>query len=145
MKKLFFTCFQIILISFVLFLGSSCKKETDQSAIDKELIEAYVLDNQLQGQSTDSGLYYVISVPGVGAHPTLSSTVTVTYHAYTLGGQTIDQGDFKTFKLANLIAGWQEGIPLIGEGGKIKLIVPSEAAYGDQVLVFDVALHYFTK
>jgi len=145
MKKLTLLFFQIVLVSSILFMSASCKKETDQNAIDKGLIEAYVLDNQLQGQFTDSGLYYVVSVPGVGAHPTLSSTVTVTYHAYTLGGQTIDQGDFKTFKLANLIAGWQEGIPLIGEGGKIKLIVPSEAAYGKEVLVFDVTLHYFTK
>jgi len=145
MKKVSITFFQIILVSFVLFVATSCKKDTDQSPIDRELILKYVLENQLQGQFTDSGLYYVISVPGVGAHPTLSSTVTVTYHAYTLGGTTIDQGDFKTFKLANLIAGWQEGIPLIGEGGKIKLIVPSQAAYGDQVLVFDVTLHYFTK
>jgi len=145
MKMLSFPIFQVILITSILFIGASCKKDTKQIDNDKGLIEAYVLENQLQGQFTSSGLYYVISVPGTDTHPTITSTVTVTYHAYTLGGETIDQGDFKTFQLAGLIDGWQEGIPLIGEGGKIKLIVPSAAAYGNQVLVFDVTLYHFSN
>ena len=49
-----------------------------------------------------------------------------------------------------MIKGWQEGVQLIGEGGKIRLVVPSDLAYGDEgapgkipggsTLVFDVEL-----
>jgi FKBP-type peptidyl-prolyl cis-trans isomerase FkpA len=47
-----------------------------------------------------------------------------------------------TAPLNNLIAGWKEGLPYIGEGGKIKLVIPSHLAYNNGVLVFDVTLHY---
>jgi FKBP-type peptidyl-prolyl cis-trans isomerase len=48
-----------------------------------------------------------------------------------------------------VISGWQEGIPKFQKGGKGKLIIPSNMAYGRQsqpgipknsILVFDVAL-----
>jgi FKBP-type peptidyl-prolyl cis-trans isomerase FkpA len=31
-----------------------------------------------------------------------------------------------------LVAGWQEGLPLIGVGGKITLLCPSALGYGSQ-------------
>jgi FKBP-type peptidyl-prolyl cis-trans isomerase len=133
------------LFSFILIISISCKKETPQSEVDHGLIEAYVQENQLNGEFTDSGLYYVISVPGGNTHPNLNSSVTVTYDGYTLNDDPIDDGSFITFKLSQLITGWQEGIPLIGTGGKIKLIIPSDQAYGKEVLVFDITLHYFSK
>ena len=48
-----------------------------------------------------------------------------------------------------MIKGWTEGMKLIGEGGKVKLFIPSDLAYGErapreigpnQTLVFDVDL-----
>lgn len=41
-----------------------------------------------------------------------------------------DRGQAIEFPLAGLIAGWQEGIPGMKEGGRRKLIIPPEAAYG---------------
>ena len=51
--------------------------------------------------------------------------------------------------LNRVIKGWTEGLQLIGEGGKIRLFVPSELGYGENgnrgiepnsTLIFDVEL-----
>ncbi len=145
------TYYTFILLSLVLF---SCKKDVNQPEIDKGLIEAYVYKHQLDGTFTSSGLYYVIVEPGSTLHPTLNSSVTCSYKGYSLDGVVFDKGDFITFDLNKVILGWQEGIQLIGEGGKIKLIIPSGLAYGsggsgsitpNEVIAFDVTLNYFSN
>ena len=136
------------LIMGLLIMMSACKKDDsgeEQKRLDHEEIEQYAADQNLNGQFTNSGLYYEIIVAGSGNHPTLSSVVTVSYHGYYLDGKTLDQGSNYTSLLNNLIAGWKEGIPKIGEGGKIKMVIPRHLAYGDAILVFDVTLHYFVK
>ncbi|MCB2206997.1 MAG: FKBP-type peptidyl-prolyl cis-trans isomerase [Bacteroidetes bacterium] len=149
--------FIIILAVFILSV-SACKKEDDnndeQAAIDKALIEAYISDNQLNAQSTASGLYYVIRESGNDEHPTVYSTITVAYKGYLLNGEVFDEDLAFIYNLSKLIQGWKEGIPLIGKGGKIKLMVPSALGYGSQaqngipansVLVFDITLYNFTN
>lgn len=136
-----------LLLLVVLGSVHGCKKDSgvNQGEIDRGLIEAYILENDITGEFTSTGLFYKIIEPGDEVHPGLYSTVTVTYKGVTLSGQTVDEGSFITFKLNELIIGWQEGLQLIGEGGKIKLIIPSEMAYGKEVLVFDITLHYFSN
>jgi FKBP-type peptidyl-prolyl cis-trans isomerase len=87
----------------------------------------------------------VIIEKGNDSHPVASSTITVNYKGYYLDGDVFDEGQFFTAPLSNLIEGWKEGIPLIGEGGKMKLIIPSHLAYNDRVRAFDITLHYFSK
>jgi FKBP-type peptidyl-prolyl cis-trans isomerase FkpA len=147
MKSIFFKPF-LALIATVFFLSlNSCNKKNDAPTYDndKATIEQYATDNQLNGQFTSSGLYYVIEEPGTANHPILSSNITIAYNGYYLNGTVFDKNDFVTFPLSNLIRGWQEGIPYIGEGGKIKLVIPSYLAYNDGVRVFDVTLFYFSK
>ncbi|MEE4260655.1 MAG: FKBP-type peptidyl-prolyl cis-trans isomerase [Bacteroidales bacterium] len=153
MKKIWF----VIMLGVVLYAVSACKKEEDnseQAAIDKALIEAYISDNQLNAQSTASGLYYVIRESGNDEHPTVYSTVTVAYKGYLLNGDVFDESLAYTERLSLLIQGWREGIPLIGKGGKIKLMVPSALGYGGEqagnipansVLIFDITLYNFTN
>lgn len=43
-----------------------------------------------------------------------------------------DRGEPIEFALDQLIQGWKDGIPGMKEGGKRRLIVPSELAYGSQ-------------
>ena len=146
----------LILLFIVTTTTSSCKKDdgVDQSAIDRELIEQYVTDKQLDGQFTASGLYYVIEEEGNGEYPYATAVVTVSYKGYLLNGDVFDEGEYLTALLTNLIKGWQEGIQLIDAGGKIKLVIPSQLAYGGQsvgsippnsVLVFNITLHAFQK
>ena len=145
-----------VLVGFLLGLLitlSACKKEDngdaqnniDQQKLDHLEIEQYVTDQNLNGEFTNSGLYYEILAPGNTNHPTLGSVITASYHGYYLNGTTLDEGSNFTSSLNNLITGWKEGIPKIGQGGKIKMVLPRHLAYGTDILVFDVTLHYFVK
>ena len=146
MKK---TSLTTLLIS-LLFLISNCKK-VDYEVVDNDIILQYIIDNNLSAQSTESGLYYVINVPGTGENPTVSSNVTVAYTGSLTDGSIFDQSNSNgiTFPLSGVIQGWQEGIPLLKEGGSGILLIPSALGYGSQsvgsipansVLIFDVNL-----
>ncbi len=151
-------------ILFLLAIGSltflSCKKDKDlspeeQLQKDIEIIKQYIADNGLITQSTPSGLHYVITKEGFGDHPTIGSTVTVQYTGSLPTGLVFDEteaGQAATFPLANLIKGWQEGIPLLRKTGKGTFLIPSALAYGpggsgniagNTVLIFDIQLDDF--
>lgn len=132
-------------------LINSCNKEKHRAKKDKKIIEQYLEDNGLTAQSTESGLYYIIDVPGTGTQPTVSSTTKVKYKGYLTTGFVFDESvsTGTTFALSDVILGWQEGIPLFKEGGKGKLFIPSGLGYGDQakstipansVLIFEIEL-----
>jgi len=146
---------QIFLLGLLLVL-TSCKDKNivSQDAIDKQKILDYLEQNQLEAESLPSGLFYIINESGNDNHPTIASSITVSYTGRLLNGSKFDEGEFFTGELVNLIKGWQEGIPLIGEGGRINLIIPSSLGYGGQsagsippnsVLRFEVKLHYFSN
>ncbi len=137
------------LLLFAMILIGACNKSEDEGPSiqdqEHEQIQQYVDDNQLNGQFTESGLYYIIETQGSDKHPKFNSIITVTYEGYYLDGTVLDEGSFYTERLNLLITGWQQGIPFIGEGGSIKMIIPSHLAYRNGVLIFDVTLHNFTK
>lgn len=132
----------------ILFL-SACGGDENETRLS---IEEHIEANNLETQVTASGLHYIINEPGGNSRPSLSSDITIDYTGYFLGGNNFDQGNNVTFTLQNLILGWQEGIRLIGVGGSITLLVPSELAYGasgqgsipgNTDLGFEVSLHSF--
>jgi FKBP-type peptidyl-prolyl cis-trans isomerase FkpA len=142
----FFSHYYIFLFLFALV---SCKKDLDQ--IDQQIIEQYILDNNLVAESTTSGLHYVINNQGSGEQPNSYSTVTIAYTGKLTDGEIFDQSPSTgaTFPLYNLIQGWQEGIPLFNEGGSGILLIPSSLGYGSQsvvnipknsVLIFEINL-----
>jgi FKBP-type peptidyl-prolyl cis-trans isomerase FkpA len=142
--------FGVLLLVVFLTLPSCSKKASDQQAtLDHQRIADYVQANNLQGQYTSDGMFYDILTSGSSHHPTTSSTVTVNYKGYLLDGTVFDQATGASFSLSQVIKGWQEGIPLVGTGGQILLIIPSGLAYGgsqsgvippNSVLVFNVTL-----
>ncbi|MDF7666651.1 FKBP-type peptidyl-prolyl cis-trans isomerase [Orbaceae bacterium ESL0727] len=87
-------------------------------------------------KKTDSGLLYKIVQEGSGRHPTADDTVIVHYTGTLTDGRkfdsSYDRGETATFPLNGVIKGWTEGIQLIGVGGKIKLVLPPDLAYGSQ-------------
>lgn len=105
-------------------------------------------------QKTESGLAYKIITPGSDKKPKADDTVEVHYHGTLSDGtvfdSSVERGQKVTFPLNRVIKGWTEGLQLIGEGGKIKLVIPSDLAYGDHgappkipggaVLTFEVEL-----
>jgi peptidylprolyl isomerase len=74
-----------------------------------------------------------------GSGPAAAATSTMTVH-YTLltwsKGEVVesswDSGSPATFPLANVIAGWQQGIPGMKVGGRRLLVIPSDLGYGAQ-------------
>ena len=153
MKNLFWAATGLVLLLFT-FGGCTVNNAKKQAEADHNLMLNYISSHNLKGQFTDSGLYYVIQDSGTAKHPTLSSSLNVDYKGYFLDDKVFDSGNGVTFKLSGVIAGWQEGLQLIGEGGKIKLLVPSALAYGESgygsippnaVLGFDVTLNSFSK
>lgn len=102
---------------------------------------------------TGSGLQYVISEQGNDNRPASRDTVYAHYKGTLLDGTVFDEvpadQPSAEFTLNRVIAGWTEGLALIGEGGKITLYVPAELGYGkrgtrgiepNSTLIFEVQL-----
>lgn len=105
--------------------------------------------------STPTGLHYEIIEAGTAPKPTAESTVKVHYTGKLIDGtvfdSSVERGEPVEFPLGGVIAGWTEGLQLIGAGGKLKLYIPGNLAYGpnpppgspitpNATLVFDVEL-----
>jgi peptidylprolyl isomerase len=74
---------------------------------------------------------------GNGAEALPTSTMTVHYTLMTWSnGQLIESswngGSPATFPLANVIVGWQQGIPGMKVGGRRLLVIPPDLGYGAQ-------------
>ena len=93
------------------------------------LIAHNILTSSLTQQC--SGLLYQIIDTGMGTKATACSTVTLTYDGRLNDstGARFDSSGY-TSSLNFLIFGFQDGVPLIREGGHIKLYIPPTLGYG---------------
>ena len=86
--------------------------------------------------TTDSGLQYEDLVVGDGAEAVVGKTVYVHYTGWLEDGtkfdSSLDHGDKFDFPLGGgrVIPGWDEGVQGMKVGGKRKLVIPSDLAYG---------------
>lgn len=116
---------------------------------------AYLAENATKPgvKVTDSGLQVEMLTEGAGAKPRVTDVVVVHYEGRLLDGTVFDssiaRGEPAEFALNQVIPGWTEGLQLIKAGGKARLTIPAELAYGpggvrsippNSVLVFDVEL-----
>jgi peptidylprolyl isomerase len=74
---------------------------------------------------------------GDGKEAVATSTLEVHYTLMAWGtGQIVesswDRGQTATFPLSGVIAGWQQGIPGMKEGGRRLLVIPPDLGYGAQ-------------
>jgi FKBP-type peptidyl-prolyl cis-trans isomerase len=122
----------------------------DESEYDVKITE-YMEKNGLEGERQTSGLWIVYDEVGSEEKPTLDSYMTMNYEGYLLDGTWFDgtKGDPLEFgnPLDYTIAGWREGIPKFGRGGKGTLLIPPDLGYGaedmgpipgNSILVFDI-------
>jgi len=83
---------------------------------------------------TDSGLRYFDIREGEGASPQPTDTVRVHYTGWLIDGtkfdSSYDRGQPAQFPLNRVIPGWTEGVGSMKVGGKRRLIIPFDLAYG---------------
>ncbi|MEX1002598.1 MAG: FKBP-type peptidyl-prolyl cis-trans isomerase [Crocinitomicaceae bacterium] len=106
-----------------------------------------------EAKQTESGLMYVIEEKGSAEKPKAGDKVEVHYTGTFVNGEKFDSSRDRdqpfVFPLGQgrVIKGWDEGIQLVGIGGKIKLIIPYWLGYGEKgnaripgmsTLIFDV-------
>lgn len=126
------------------------------------IIENFIKKENLTTQTTASGLQYVIEEEGNGAVAKIGDTVTVNYTGRFLTGErkvfdtSIEtvakdaggnvynaQRPYEPISipvgLGAVIPGWDEGLQLLPEGSKARLIVPSNLAYGEQGMMGGIA------
>ncbi|MDB5135290.1 MAG: FKBP-type peptidylprolyl isomerase [Mucilaginibacter sp.] len=155
--------------AFNSLITSYMKGQTDAMRKGEPIkIKKYIDDNKLTGTTTPSGLFYVITKPGVGDKPAVGDTAEVFYTAKYLSGKIFETNvkeiaqKNKTFNpmqkykairipvgVKGVIPGWDEGLQLLNKGAKATFVIPSRLAYGEQgyqiigpftPLVFDVEL-----
>lgn len=131
------------------------KKQLKDDGEKIELDSFYMNDylNKLSNvKATTRGLNYVVTRNGNGKIPETGDSVTIHYRGYFFEGRVFDKNmDGYSFisGLGQVIAGLDEGVALMSEGAKFKLIIPYYLAYGSNgsalippytSLVFDVEL-----
>lgn len=105
--------------------------------------------------TTKSGLQYTYLAKGKGkgVSPKATDDVTAHYVGTLLDGTEFDnsikRGQPATFGLSNVIQGWQEVLPLMKVGDKVKCWIPPQLGYGSRgnskipansLLVFEIEL-----
>ncbi|MEO2041778.1 MAG: FKBP-type peptidyl-prolyl cis-trans isomerase [Pirellulales bacterium] len=107
--------------------------------------------------TTSSGLQYVDLVVGLGVPVAAGQTVQVHYVGSRQNGDVFDSSLTRetgvtpfefTLGQGRVIQGWEEGVAGMREGGRRRLIIPADMAYGENpgrglpggTLVFDVQL-----
>lgn len=101
---------------------------------------------------TESGLEYWDIRVGTGAEAVKGDTVNVRYTGWLTNGKMFESSTYK-FKIGadEVISGWDEGVNGMKVGGKRKLRIPPQLAYGKKgaggglippnaTLIFDVQL-----
>ncbi|MBF0298831.1 MAG: FKBP-type peptidyl-prolyl cis-trans isomerase [Oligoflexia bacterium] len=108
--------------------GAEINKKVGLDYIDK-----FVKDEG--AKKVTSGLAYKVLTEGTGKSPTANDTVEVHYKGTLIDGTVFDSSYERnqkvTFPLNRVIKGWTEGLQLVKEGGKIKLVIPPDLGYGD--------------
>lgn len=119
-------------------------------ASEIQAVQEYLTANNItNAQQHCSGFFYIIDNAGTGKFPTACSYVNATYTGKFTNGNSFDEGT-ADFGLTQVIRGWTNGIPLIKEGGRIRLFIPPTLGYGQEpyqsipgksILIFEVTLN----
>ena len=148
----------------LLLTASACLQNDweEKENREKELIQSYLTTNGItEDQKTEGGIYYVPLRTGTGYSPLKDNYVIISYVGRYLDGNVIHETTYDSlkndwadaeyythyvygpmkFKYGYSIAGINEGLSMMKEGGKARLVLPSDKAFYDfNPLVYDIEL-----
>ena len=132
------------------------EKEAEKGKAAREAGEKFLAENaKKEGVTvTASGLQYIVLTEGSGRKPSATDNLKCHNEGRLTDGTVFDssyrRGEPAVFPLNGVIAGWTEGVQLMGEGAKFRFFIPYNLAYGERgaggsippyaALVFDVEL-----
>lgn len=139
----------LFLLAGLSMILSSCLNDDDfyerqQQVYEQNIqeIEAYIQSEGLDmkkaypyGEGEDPVYYYKIYERGADTITQQRALVTMKYKGSLLNGEVFNKSDSTVINLAHRYTrppGLVMGLPLIGVGGKIKLILPAYLGYGEE-------------
>jgi FKBP-type peptidyl-prolyl cis-trans isomerase FkpA len=152
-----------------LFASTSCLKDDSEElrAAEKKTLANYILSNNITVQPSETGLYYIETVAGTGDSSKLNSWMEINYTCRLVSDNSVVMTSDKQVAKDNNIfesiyygptrlilgkisyKGLNEGLAKMREGGKARLIFPSDLGLGSasssaipsySSLIFDVEL-----
>jgi FKBP-type peptidyl-prolyl cis-trans isomerase FkpA len=150
---------RIICVLSLIVLGfTGCKKDNTCSfdpcsivapASEIQAVQNYLTTNNITATQHCSGMFYQIVSQGSDKTATFCNSANATYVGKLANGSTFDQGTID-FDVSGVIRGWQNGLTLIQQGGRIRLYIPPTLGYGgsqvgtippNSILIFDLTLN----
>ncbi len=144
---------------FMLLIGITlvgCDRDQDKFKVKTRTVMDEIPEIEVVADTTETGLIIQNIENGEGAEAKAGDAVQVHYTGWLVNGKKFDSSvDRKKpfqFKLGagEVIQGWDQGVQGMKVGGKRRLTIPSELAYGEKgaagvippnsVLIFDVEL-----
>ena len=134
MKHTMIKTIGISLVVVLITIMVACGGDSDESATS----ESDLTPQESEGSGiTESGLEYIEIEEGTGLKVQAGDIVEVHYTGTLEDGtkfdSSLDRGQPISFTVGagQMIAGFDEGVALMKEGGKAKLVIPPELGYGE--------------
>ena len=111
--------------------------ERNKAAENRASGMRYLEKNRALGDvsTTSSGLQYTILKRGEGRHPSPTDRVVLLGVGELIDGRRMDDSytaGTSVDSMSSLMPGLREGLQLIKPGGKVRLVIPPELAFGDR-------------
>lgn len=135
--KMKLNIYPLLAISIILVLGS-CFGGGEENSVDAQLkrdisaIDSYLSANNIETIKDVNGVRFTVDSLGKGYAPRLSDHVTFDYSLRLLDGNFFQTSTLSKAFIENLIIGFQIALPLLPNGSKATLYIPSGYAYGAQ-------------
>lgn len=137
------------------FLADIEKRKENMMSDSRKALENYIMTNNINVAPEASGVYIISMEKGRGQCPQKGDRVEVDFAASLLNGQSVgstyDSPEKLSFILGEgfTIQGWEEIVPKMHLGERVKAIIPFDLAYGEHSvgsippyanLVYDIKL-----
>lgn len=113
--------------------------DTSRAGRQRNAIINYAIDETWDVQAAPEGYFYQITSPGVGMEIMPWDEVRLHYQGRYLDGTIFDDSRRRnqkiTFRVGQMIPAWNLALLRLAPGGSLRLLVPSELAYGAEGLL----------